>query len=193
MTMTQPLVVSFTITGKLEDLITNDDSIKTLKLLTEHGEYQVKVAKEIRKELGKKLQTGCSVKVTGMRKYKIKKGQVEYKAYDIEILSQPKIETITHSTSAVATKPKAKVLFCQKSTCWKKGGGQAVCDTLKAQLDSRGIADRVEIKTVGCLKQCKKAPNLVVMPDKARYSKVKPKQMSALIEEHLVAESITDS
>lgn len=193
--MTQPLVSSFTMTGKLEDLATNsDDYLKTLKLVTEHGEYQIKVAKEIRKKLRKKLQTGCSIKVTGMRKYKIKKEEVSYKAYDIEILSKPKVEkAITQSVSAVATKPKAKakakakVLFCQKSTCWKKGGGAAVCETLKAQLQSRGIADRVEIKTVGCLKQCKKAPNLVVMPDKARYSKVKPKQMSGLIEEHLVA------
>ena len=189
MTIPQHLVASFTVTGKLEDLTTkSDDSIKTIKLLTEHGEYQIKVAKEIRKKLNKKLQTGCSIKVMGMRKYKFKKGKVEYKAYDVEILSKPEVEkAITQSASAVATKPKAKVLFCQKSTCWKKGGGAAVCETLKAQLQSKGIADRVEIKTVGCLKQCKKAPNLVVMPDKARYSKVKPKQMSDLIEEHLVA------
>lgn len=191
--MPQHLVASFTMTGKLEDLATkSDDYLKTLKLLTEHGEYQIKVAKEIRKKLSKKLQSGCSIKVMGMRKYKLKKGEFEYKAYDIEILSKPKVEKpVTQSTnSAVATKSKAKakakVLFCQKSTCWKKGGGAAVCEALKAQLQSKGIADRVEIKTVGCLKQCKKAPNLVVMPDKARYSKVKPKQMSGLIEEHLV-------
>ena len=190
MTMMQPLVSSFTVTGKLADLTTkSNDSIKTLKLVTEHGEYQIKVAKEIRTKLSKKLQTGCLVKVTGMRKYKMKQGEINYKAYEIELLSKPVIEkAVTQSSnSAVATKPKAKVLFCQKSTCWNKGGGQLACETLKAQLQSRGIADRVEVKTVGCLKQCKKAPNLVVMPDKARYSKVKPKQISSLIEEHLIA------
>lgn len=187
--MTQPLISSFTVTGRLEDLTTKSkDSIKNFKLVTEHGEYQIKVAKEIRTKLGKKLQDGCVVKVTGMRKHK--KGEVKYKAYKIELLGKPAIEkTVTQSAnSAVATKPKAKVLFCQKSTCWKKRGGRVACETLKAQLQSRGIADRVEVKTVGCLKQCKKAPNLVVMPDKARYSKVKPEQISSLIEEHLIAD-----
>lgn len=184
----QPLVSPFTIEGKLEDLVTKShDCIKYLQLVTEHGQYQIKVAKEVRKTLStKKLQTGCLVKVTGMRKHNIKKGEVKHKAYEIELLEKPIIEkAVAHSSkSAVATKPKAKVLFCQKSTCWKKGG-KAAWETLKAQLQSRGIADQVEVKTVGCLKQCKKAPNIVIMPDKARYSKVKPKQISSLIEEHL--------
>lgn len=200
--MRQVLVSPFTVTGKLKDLTTKSkNTIKTLKLVTEQEEYQIKVAKEIRTKLSKKLQTGCSIRVSGIRKYKIKKGKFKYKAYDIEILDkpvtqaknssniplvedQPALESFPHSPT---TKPKAKVLFCKKSTCWK-GGGKTACEALKAQLQSRGIADSVAIKTVGCLKQCKKAPNIVVMPDKVRYSKVKAKQMASVIEEHLLAD-----
>ena len=87
--------------------------------------------------------------------------------------------------TTLEAKSKAKVLFCQKSTCWKKGG-KAACKALKAELKNRGLAERVEIKTTGCLKKCGKAPNVVMMPDKARYSKVKPKQVTKLIDKHLV-------
>ncbi len=189
MAIIQPLVSQFTITGELEDFVTKSGGcIKSLQVVTEEQEeYWIKVAKELGKSLGKKLQSGCLLKVTGMRKYEIHKGEVKYKAYGVELLSKPVSKPVISSTSdvAVATKPKAKVLFCQKSTCWKQGG-KAACQLLKAELQSRGIADKVEIKTVGCLKQCKKAPNIVIMPDKARYSRVKLKQVPGFIEKHLL-------
>ena len=184
MATVQPLVSQFTLTGKLEDLVTkSDDCIQYLQLISEQEEYWIKVGKELRKNLSKKLQPGYLLKVTGMRKYEIHKGKVKYKAYGVEVLEKPVI--IQNSSVAVATKPKAKVLFCQKSTCWKRGGKTA-CALLKDELESKGIADKVEIKTVGCLKQCKKAPNIVIMPDKARYSRVEAKQVPKLIEKHLL-------
>ena len=85
----------------------------------------------------------------------------------------------------LAVKPKAKVLFCKKSTCWKKGG-KAACKALKAELKERGIQNEVEIKTTGCLKRCGKAPNMLMLPDKASYSNIKPKKMKKLIDKHLV-------
>ena len=188
MPLTQPLVTQFTITGKLETLpIESDRRIKSLQLVTEQGEYSIKIAKEMRKSLSTKLQPGCWLKVTGMCKNEIHKGKVKYKAYGIELLSQPVLKKVSAKSAncAVATKAKAKVLFCQKSTCWERGG-KAACQLLKTELENRGISDRVEVKTVGCLKQCKKAPNMVIMPDKARYSRVHPKQVSRLIEKHLL-------
>ena len=190
MVMTQPFVSQFTITGKLEDLSTkSNDCIKYLQLVTEQGEYGIKVAKELRKSISSKLKPGCLLKVTGMRKHEIHKGKIKYKAYGIELLSKPVSEKVISQAcnSTVTAKPKAKVLFCQKSTCWKKGGKTA-CELLKKELKNRGIEDRVEVKTVGCLKQCKKAPNMVIMPDKARYSRVQPQKVSNLIEKHLLAD-----
>ncbi|MDJ0649061.1 MAG: (2Fe-2S) ferredoxin domain-containing protein [Xenococcaceae cyanobacterium MO_188.B19] len=185
----QPLVSEFTITGKLEDYISKSNNcIKSLQLVTEKGDYWIKLAKELRSSLKQKLQPGCLLKVTGMRKYEIHKGKVKYKAYGIEVLKKPFSEQVISDTQDVriGAKPKAKVLFCQKSTCWKKGG-KAACTLLKAELESRGIANQVEIKTVGCLNQCKKAPNIVMMPDKARYSRVNPKQITQLIDKHLLS------
>lgn len=186
----QPLVSEFTITGKLEDYITkSNEYIKSLQLVTEQEQYWIKLAKELRNSWYQKLQPGCLLKVTGMRKYEIHKGKVKYKAYGIELLEKPVSDKVIPDIQDIRidgkAKAKAKVLFCQKSTCWKKGG-KAACALLKSELKSRGIADEVEIKTVGCLNQCKKAPNIVMMPDKARYSRVTPKQVPQLIEKHLL-------
>ena len=189
MAMVQPLVSEFTVIGQLEDFISkSDNSIKYLQLVTEQEDFSIKVAKELQSRLGQNLQPGCWLKVTGMRKYELHKGEVKYKAYRVEVLTEKseKKVTLEQDNKSQKTKPKAKVLFCQKSTCWKKGG-KATCQTLKNELQQRGIAEKVEIKTVGCLKQCKKAPNIVIMPDKARYHNVKPKQVSLLITKHLLS------
>ena len=188
MVMTRPFISQFTTAGELTDLkVKSKNCIKTLHLITERGEYTIKVAKELRKKLNIKLEPGCLIKVTGVRKNEIHKQKVSYKAYNIELLKKPVSKTVKSSSSSATAIPKAKVLFCQKSTCWKNGGKEAF-QRMKAELENRDIADRVEMKTVGCLKQCKKAPNIVIMPDKARYSKVKPKQVSNLVEKHLIAE-----
>ena len=184
----QPLVSEFTIIGQLEDFVSKSDNcVKYLQLTTSEEDYSIKVAKELRSKLAKHLQPGCWLKVTGMRKYELHKGIVKYKAYRVELLADQLSSQLASNipTTANTAKPRAKVLFCHKSTCWKKGG-KATCQLLKSELEKRGIADQVEIKTVGCLKQCKKAPNMVIMPDKARYHNVKPKQVPLFIEKHLL-------
>ena len=182
----QPLVSEFTVTGKLEDFkIKSNGRVQYLQLSTDEGEYWLKVAKERQNTLGQHLQVGCWLKVTGMRKNKLHKGEVDYKAYRIELLSQPISENSLPSNSAAKTIAKAKVLFCQKSNCWQQGG-KAACELFKAELQNRGMSEQVEIKTTGCLKQCKYAPNLVILPDKVRYSRVQTKQISAFIDKHFL-------
>lgn len=182
-----PLVSEFTILGKLEDFVSkSDNNIKYIQLTTKEEEYSIKVAKELRGKLAKHLEPGCWLKVTGMRKYELHKGEVKYKAYRIQLLEEEISQNCASKpTSSKKGKAKAKVMFCQKSTCWKKGG-KAAYQLLQNELEKRGIADQVDIKTVGCLKQCKKAPNMVIMPDKARYHNVKPKQVPSFIEKHLL-------
>lgn len=81
-----------------------------------------------------------------------------------------------------AVKP-AKILICQKSDC-RKRGGDAICTLLQQELAQRGLEDQVIIQKTGCLKKCKAGPNLVMLPDKTRYSKVEPEKIPALIEQH---------
>ncbi|MGF1541972.1 MAG: ferredoxin [Pleurocapsa sp.] len=161
-----------------------------MQLSTEGGEYWLKVAKESKYLLSQKLHLGCKLKITGMQKNKLHQGEIEYTAYRIELI----VDTTSITTDKITAPPdleanfqsrrtKVKILFCQKSTCWQQGG-KAACELLKAELENRGIREQVEIKTTGCLKQCKQAPNMVVLPDNVRYSRVQAKQISALIARH---------
>lgn len=80
--------------------------------------------------------------------------------------------------------PQATVLICGKSSC-KKRGGKAVCQALERHVRDRGLQDCVKIKSTGCLKRCKAGPNLVVMPDKTRYSRIEPAEIPHLVAQHL--------
>lgn len=175
----QPLVSAFTLVGKLEDLaIKPNGRVKYLLLADEQQQYWIKLPKDQPVNLNLQLQPGCSLKVTGMQTHKIHKGKVEYKAYGIEVLETPVVKQSKNKTAA-------KVLFCQESTCWHKGG-KAACELLQAELQQRGIAEQVQIKTTGCLKRCKQAPNVVILPDRVNYSRVKPQQIPTLIEKYFI-------
>ena len=78
--------------------------------------------------------------------------------------------------------------MCQKSDC-RKRGAEKVCQALAANLEKMGLAGKVEIKLTGCLKECKKGPNLVVMPDQARYSRVRTQQVPELVALHFRSQS----
>lgn len=190
MTIT-PLISEFTAIGELQDIsLKSDGRVKYLLLSTEEGEYSIKVQKDQPKSLGKQLKLGSKLKVKGMLKQKVEKEKSEYKAFSVELLNPPTVEQspqveISTVKSTKSKQKKARVLICKKSNCWNKGGKE-VYQQLKSELENKGIADQVEIKTTGCLKKCKKAPNMVVLPDKKQYVKVKPKQISTIVEEHLV-------
>lgn len=83
---------------------------------------------------------------------------------------------------------KAQILVCQKSDCQKRGAGK-VCQALSEVLSNHGLQDQVTIKKTGCLKKCKAGPNMVVMPNKAKYSRINSAQIPEVIEKHFIAKS----
>jgi (2Fe-2S) ferredoxin len=54
---------------------------------------------------------------------------------------------------------------------------------LRRELGDRQIAEQVAIRETGCMKKCKAGPNLV-MPDKTRHSRVRAKDIPALLDKH---------
>lgn len=183
-----PLLVSeFTTVGRLEDfVISSKGRIKYISLSTPEADYSMSVAKSPKYILSHYLKPGCCLKVTGMRKYKLDREQFEYKAYNIELLpeqSPPQTAFDSTTPKALATKTKAKILVCQGSSCCKKGS-RAISNLLQTELKDRGMTDEVEIRTTGCMKQCKQAPCLI-MPGRNSYSRVRPQQVSGLVSRHL--------
>lgn len=194
MTKANSVVSSFHLSGKLTKVDYQKKKLKYLKLVAKQGKYWIKVPKKLRKQVSG-LPRGCQLEISGKSKQNQKKGKTKYKAETVVLVSQatptPPVKSKTVSLLPIFDskfKSKAKVLICQKSNCWKKGG-KKVCQELESILGDRGLIGEIPIKKTGCLKQCKKAPALVMMPDKARYNRVKPKQVADLVEKHLIADN----
>ena len=180
---------------------------KTLKYLCMAvGERQlhIKLAKPLRKTLslesvrGDKAmpRQGDLLQVLVGNKSDRKTGELKLKAYQIEFLScqiecgeafnqsQTCLPTTTTSVTSKCQSPKkGKILLCQKSGCLKRGGKklhQALEETLRAL----GLQEWVKIEGTSCQKRCKRAPNMVLMPGKAKYGNLGKADLSALLEEH---------
>lgn len=193
MSKTKKIVTPFSFNGKLSKVSYKKKKIKYIKLKTEDGKYWIRIPQKLREQIAS-FSRGSQLTVTGESKQQLKTGKIRYKAQTV-VLIPPEKKDFQPKTKSVSllpvfdskTKSKAKVLICQKSNCWKKGGKQ-VYEELESTLSDRGLRE-IPIEKTGCLKQCKKAPTMVMMPDKARYSKVKPKQVSKLVDKHLIADN----
>jgi (2Fe-2S) ferredoxin len=204
MPKTSKIITSFNFIGKLSKIAYQKNQkkkIKYLKLKTEEGNYWIKIPRQLRKQIPS-LTLGCQLEIRGRAKQVSKTGEIKHQA-QIIIIANESLEALGTSfqaeTQAKAQipsllpklngnsepKPRAKVLICSKSNCWKKGG-QKVCSAIESILSDRNLTNQIPIKKTGCLKQCKKAPTLVMMPDKARYNQVQPKQVKEIVEQHLL-------
>lgn len=184
-------VSEFRLEGKILDFIIEDgNKLKGLILGTSEGEFYIKLAKNLRKNLSHNLQltvnlilpSGTWLQVIGSKKYHPKKGKITFKAETI--VSGRYQEHSINGQGQEKKQPvkKQTILYCQKSDCMKRGG-KMMCQMLEKELGDRQLQDTVTIKGTGCMKNCQSGPNLV-MPDKTRYTKVKTSQIPILVDKH---------
>ena len=181
--MAKDLVSEFTIVGQLLDFVIKDGyKIKYLRITVSDREYWVKLSKEVRSSLDTSIKPGCWLEISGTQKLKRKTGTLKLKAEDVNLIPAPNQQNST-VTIPQAKPKKAKILVCGKSSC-RKRGAKAVCEALESSLKACGLGDEIKIKETGCLKKCKQGPNLIMMPDKARYTQVRPKEIPTLVSKH---------
>ncbi|ACK73574.1 iron-sulfur cluster-binding protein like protein [Gloeothece citriformis PCC 7424] len=184
---------NFNAVGQLLDFIIKDGyKIKYLRVNIENREYWIKLPKDLRQDLDPAIMPGCWVEVNGFGKLCSKTGKLKLKAEEVRPTSAeqvkepcPKVEECNKAKTKKAT---ASILVCQKSDCWKKGG-KAMCQAIETCLRDNGLTDKVQVKLTGCLKRCSKGPNMVVLPDKTNYTRVRPDEIPILLEKHF---AITD-
>lgn len=128
--------------------------LKYFRLLTDKGEYIIKIPKEERLHYYKTLQVGDDIVATVTECFDWKKGITKRKA--IEIDKQTPTQTESREKKAI------KVLVCQEC----KGSAQVIGEL------QRELGDTVTIKPTGCMKRCKTAPNATILPLKESFSKV---------------------
>ncbi len=207
-------VSEFSLEGEILGLIVEDGcKLKYLRISSDRGvEYLVKLCKELRSFLLPVLTPGLKVQVVGEKELNLKNGKIKLKARRLKLAQgqndrSPELLDSTNlpvavlisDARAIATreftsgaaaqtvkspaKTQTKILVCQKSDCLKRGAG-GVCKALENALNSRGLEDQVTVQGTGCLKQCKAGPNIVVMPDKTRYSRIAPAEIPAIVDKH---------
>jgi (2Fe-2S) ferredoxin len=150
------------------------------------GNLEIKIPKELRKALGLSLVPGVPIRVTGFSKFNPHKDVIKLKAYEVMPLVVCPIEVDSQLLVTPRAKclPKAKIMVCQKSGCWKRGG-KHLLSKLEKTLGDRGLHEHVKIMTTGCMKRCSKAPNCVVQMGKKKYTQFKPDAIASLLEDHL--------
>ncbi len=187
---------SLTIQGRLLATVLNDSgALKKLRLGTAQGEWVFKVPKSYRKALAQLPQPGTWVEVQGYQVNVSKKGQQHTK---LEAISLVPIETCSLINAcpgqALATGEAIpalsarnipiKIKVCQKSSCCKRGGDR-VWQALADRLQAHDMADQVQLERTGCLGKCKQGPALMVLPEKHKYTAVRPHQVSKLLKQYV--------
>jgi (2Fe-2S) ferredoxin len=168
--------------------------LKYLRLQVLQEEVQIKIPKELRGFVRFHLQPGEAIQVSGVGKVDQYTNQFKLKAYQIspthlittpsDTFLNPKPSQPSAPNKASRSKPKTKILVCQKSDCRKRGGSQMLQE-LEQMLRDRNLQDCVALEPTGCLKCCSKAPNFVVLPGKNFYNRVKPNELVALLQKRL--------
>lgn len=182
---TQDKVTAFSLEGRFVGFVGEvEETPKRIRVATLEGERKIKLSKELGVLVRENLAPGDWIQVFGEQKFKQKTGELKLKAYQVT-RRVPQGQQGTPQHPVTPAKTTACVMVCQKSSCCKRGAIE-VCQAVGKSLRDRGLADRVVIKQTGCMKQCKKGPCVVFMPDKSRYVGVDPKVVPTLVEQHFV-------
>ena len=156
----------------------------------------IKLAKELRKTIGSSLVEGdrlsISLEQSGagpIGKLKLKSDHIEKISTDTtKTTSSTSVSTSISSSVSTATSKqnktkKGKVLVCRKSSCAKRGGKQ-LYRALTETINQLGLQQQVSIELTGCLKQCKQAPSMILMPGKVKHAYVHPNDLADLLKAH---------
>jgi len=83
------------------------------------------------------------------------------------------------------------LMICGATGCLSSGSN-AVEKALVEELEKHGIKDKYRLVMGGCPGFCEVGPIIVVYPDEVFYCRLKPKDMTELVEKHLVGGEIVE-
>lgn len=175
---------------------------RSLRLIWLGKEIAIKVSKSLRGDRYDGWIPGMQVEVWGQQKFSKKKAKLKLSADRIsvqrQVPAQPPAQLSSNrslstqptnpspSSQKLPAKPQSKspsIKVCGKPDCMKRGG-KAMCKTLEKALQSGAWDPTIEIQFTGCMGKCSQGPNLVVMPDKKRYTKVTAQDIPQVLDHH---------
>jgi (2Fe-2S) ferredoxin len=188
------------LTGRFLGCVDDRPPHRYIKLATVSGEQTVKVAKSLRSQisnwqLGSRLSFLCQERIdllTGDRKIKAKQLLTPPLLDNATVASPTALPSVSSSANELSS-PTAiaptEIRVCQGSSCRRRGSA-GICQAMQAYVDRHDLTDRVEIKTVKCLHQCKAAPHAIFTtsdagtPQKTHYRQLQHHQITAILNKH---------
>lgn len=166
------------------------------RLHTPAGDLLVKFPREWAARLSSTVQIGDRVQVRGKLKFEQETGDSYLKADVFLHLKKEPVASSVATVEGIPTEavlpaargmepaallaPPTRVLVCKSSDCCKRGARQLI-GHLEEAVERYGLADQVRIETTGCMKRCKQGPNMVILPQKTRHTRVKPQEAPELL------------
>ena len=83
------------------------------------------------------------------------------------------------------------VLVCGGTACCS-GGGDAVVENFKKELESAGLAEKVQVVKTGCLGFCEQGPIVKMLPEGTFYVQVKREDVKEIVEKHIVGKQLIE-
>lgn len=105
------------------------------------------------------------------------------------IKSEKDLVDITREYEEKNSRYKYRVLVCSGGGCIS-ADCYAVKDALIQAIKDNGLEDEVLVSETGCIGTCNLGPVMVVMPEEVFYTKLKPKDIPAIVKSHLVEGNI---
>lgn len=189
---------------------------RSMKLIWLGQETMITIAKSLRRNCYDGWIPGMLVEVRGEQKLSKKKAKLKLNAEHIRLRSSqdlislansPEAGSLERSVPALVQAPSsaqrflhaatsnvqgtqkntAVIKICGKPDCMKRGG-KAMCKTLDRVLKS-GDYPAIDVQLTGCMGKCSQGPNLVVMPDKKRYSGITDQDIPQVLAQHFQGRS----
>ena len=80
---------------------------------------------------------------------------------------------------------RSHVLVCGGTGC-TSSGSETILKQFEESLADKGLTDEVKVVKTGCFGLCALGPVVIVYPEGAFYSMVKPEDVPEIVEEHLL-------
>lgn len=84
-----------------------------------------------------------------------------------------------------------RVLICSGTGCVSSGSNK-VSDILSAEVEKRGLTEKVQVVTTGCHGFCEQGPIVIIHPDDIFYCQVKEADINEIIEKSIIGTETVD-
>ena len=169
-----------------------------IKIATTSGEQVAKVAKSLRPSI-QDWKPGIWLTMLAKKQVDFATGETSIKVkYLLTPPAANKARTLSNnSIPRQVAEPieTVEIRVCQGSSC-RHRGSERICRTMQAYIDRHDLTDRVELKPVKCLHQCKAAPHAIIthpvggnQPQKTHYRQLQHYQVKAILTQHFPIES----